>query len=304
MNNDKTNRSSSWQRDIFSGGLAGAFAGTLGFPFLIMKKRSQMQMGEFKFSRLFLGLPTFASSIIVNTAIIVGAKNMLGRFLSENHQQVNDADQSSDNNNSFITTSFAGLIAAFPVTFVDNVIVTQQLRRINGSLAFKQIIKNSPYGLLVSYPALAFRETLYSTAMFYGAAQFRQFLQSNYGIDSYYWPIIPVAFVCCGISQPFDTIAGVQQYYMAERNQSLSIVDTARHVYKTRGMAGFLRGSPYRLGLMTVCFGVIPTAEEYLNNVWDNRSSFFGSLSPSASNELMASSPEPSLPESPGCKGP
>ena len=49
MNNRKKDTPPLWLRDIVSGGITGAIAASIGYPLVVMKKRSQMGIASFNY---------------------------------------------------------------------------------------------------------------------------------------------------------------------------------------------------------------------------------------------------------------
>ncbi len=255
----KCDQSISFTQTLISGGLGGALGGFSCFPFEGLKKRIQSETltrSAFFPRELFRGSAPFATAVMVNSTACMTLDATIKRlpFYDPKKQSMSFA--------SAVTSGMLGAIIGS--TPVENIILTQQLHKLNPIEAVRHMLKQGLMRPWAGAPELMLREAGFSSVMlFAGPAANRFALEKTHDPKlAFAAELIAGAFGAI-ITHPADT----QATYRQKLDGKISFLEATRSIYKEAGVKGFFRGVIPRIVLFVGCATTIPRYAEGITSI-------------------------------------
>lgn len=263
---DTAEKANLFWKKLVSSSLGGATGALICYPFEGLKKRLQSgqslkvesgalfaKSSPFHPRELFRGATPFAASVTLATT----SSMMFNKILKSMPFFQNES--SSKQAQAALASGMLGaLVGSTPV---ENVILTQQLKKVGPFEAVKIMTRQSLLRPWVGLPELMIREAGFAFVMLYGASEVqRLILQKTKSETSAFIGSLGMGILGAAATQPFDTIATIRQKADGKIGTKDAVVD----MFKKYGYSGFFKGLSQRVFLFTGCALIIPRVERAL----------------------------------------
>lgn len=247
----------SYQNTLIAATTSGFIGAYAGFFFQATKKRLQSgqqlprisEIGPRKWVReTFRGSFSF-SVCLVPTSVI---QQMTDEYCKRQH--ITDAR--------WMTTFFSGALGGIASTFVENVLLQQQMRNASARDAIQALLRESPTRIFRGGYLIMAREAVFGFCYLSAAKQASDYATCQFGSTYAFLAQMIVGVVGSLISHPLDTMATTMQQYRLTKAS-----DAARHLFlEKKGIQAFYKGALARIGLFTTTMIVIGETQRSILN--------------------------------------
>lgn len=202
----------------------------------------------------FRGSSGFAASL-VPTSII---QQMLSYHFKNNPPQ-----------SEFLKTTeplLSGAVGGIASTFAENVILTQQMKKIGPADAISSMYAEGYFRIFRGLPMIMCREGVFGFCYLKAANEASNYATQNYG-PAFSWPAKLLVGIAGSLaSHPFDTTATTMQ-----RNGYSNILDAVNHLRNENGWRAFYKGGGARVALFTTAMVTISKTQEGVINHFQSK---------------------------------
>jgi hypothetical protein len=254
----KPENSPSFLHTLLSGGIGGALGGFTWFPPEGLKKRIQsgtLTKTAFLPRELYRGSAPFATAVMVNSTACMTLDATIKRL------PFYDPSNKSMALTSAVASGMMG--ALLGSTPVENIILTQQLHKLNPMQAVRHMLKQGALRPWAGAPELMIREAGFSSVMLFAGPAANKFaMEKTNNPNIAFGAELAAGIFGAILTHPADT----QATYRQKLDGRISFRDASKQIFREAGLRGFFKGVAPRVILFVGCATTIPRYAEWVSS--------------------------------------